>query len=174
MKVISSELSNVWLKCQGSKWKPASSVLFVSILAISTQFFKIGFFCRELKLKKAIVDNFLPPSVKKDLNKRIRYDDASDTYYVEPPTLTKVKSIPVDRMELFPMFNKTRFQKLEPRKGIFFSNENLLLLQPDGPTWIGKNYVADKINPRTEVLIKEAVENIQKPLVINCDSKTSW
>lgn len=128
---------------------------------------------RELKLKKLIVDNFIPRKVLKDVDKRIRYDDAEDTYFIEPRVLTPMEPIPVDRMVLFPMFNKTRFTKLAPTKNMFYSNENLLLLEPEYPKWKAKHYVDDKINPKMETLFKDAMKDMQKTLVVNCDHRTS-
>jgi hypothetical protein len=120
-----------------------------------------------------MVDNFVPRKIRKDIDERMRYETTSDTYFVEPPIKPEFETPPVNKMLQFPIFNLSRFQKLRPMNNTFFSNENILLLEPSIPHWPVKTFVLDKTNPKIESLIKGAIKDMENAMVINCDHKAN-
>lgn len=119
------------------------------------------------------MDNFVPKKVRQDINQRMRYDKETETYFVESNENDPMPPPSIDRMLQFPLFNLTRFVKLKPIEKTFYTNENLLLLDPELPNWPVVDFVPDKINPKIEYLNKSAVKDLENTMIINCDHKTN-
>ncbi|ODN03319.1 Kinesin-like protein KIF3A [Orchesella cincta] len=126
---------------------------------------------KELKLKKLIVDNFIPRKILKKIEQRIRYNDVADKYELAPRNDTSYEQPPVNRMLVNPYLNLTRFTRLSKINNVYFSNENLLAVEPEPFVPRSQELVLEEEDPRITNLIAETMKELNSELVIVCDHR---
>lgn len=126
---------------------------------------------RELKLKKLIVDNFIPRKLRKEIEERIRYDETRDKYILVRRTDTTYEQPPVNRMLLNPYLNLTRFPRLPKQTNVYYSDENLLALEPEPPVPRSQALVLEEEDPAITSMIAETMRELNQELVIVCDHR---
>lgn len=117
------------------------------------------------------MDNFIPRKICKKTEERIRYDENADTYVIAPRTDTTFEQPPVNRMLVNPYLNLTRFPYLPKHNNIYFSNENLLAVEPEPPVPRSQDLVIEEEDPAIANLIAETMRELNQELVIVCDHR---
>ncbi|CAL8070419.1 unnamed protein product [Orchesella dallaii] len=126
---------------------------------------------KELKLKKLIVDNFIPRKILKKIEQRIRHNDVADKYELAPRNDTSYDQPPVNRMLVNPYLNLTRFTRLSKLNNVYFSNENLLAVEPEPFVPRSQELVLEEEDPRITSLIAETMKELNSDLLIVCDHR---
>lgn len=126
---------------------------------------------KEFKLKKLIVDNFIPRKILKKIEARVRYDEVTDTYVLAPRDDLTFERPPINKELPGPFLNLTRFKQFPRMSNVFFSDENLIAVEPDPPVPRSQELVVEEEDPILNNYIKETMRELNQEVVIICDHR---
>jgi len=115
-----------------------------------------------------IIDNFIPRSTRKEIEKRMVWD--GECYKVTSPPEKTIEEINplVDRSLSVPLFNISSTGVIHEVPHVHFTNENILQLHPEVPLRKTKDYIPPSTDPRVTALMNKAFQDIEKSVVIDC------
>lgn len=125
--------------------------------------------CREFALKNVIIDNFIPLSSRKLMEKRMRWDEAEQSYRLAPIDASNaLERPPVDRAMVLPLFNISDRGEVIMVKNVHYSNENILQLHPELPQRRTRDYIPPSTDPLLTSLLRRAIDEIESEIVVDC------
>jgi kinesin family protein 3/17 len=125
---------------------------------------------RELKLKRLIIDNFVPTVIRKLVENRIQHKEKDDGYYLAPVETTVMQTVkrpPMNKVLKLPLFHRSDSGTVHAFENVHYHDENILQLQLEMPKHLTTRYIPPRSNPYITSLMKRAFELAEQETVID-------